>query len=64
MSAFDFLYISWTNMTTLGNDIYTPANDTARVLQMLTAASGLFLFGVLLAFGISRFPKAQNKKFE
>jgi hypothetical protein len=61
-SAFDFLYISWTNMTTLGNDIYTPANDTARILQMLSSASGLFLFGVLLAFGISRFPKAQNKK--
>jgi hypothetical protein len=59
--AFDFLYISWTDMTTLGNNIYTPANDIARVLQMLTAASGLFLFGVLLAFGINRLPKSQNK---
>lgn len=59
--AFDFLYISWTDMTTLGNNIYTPTNDIARILQMLTAASGLFLFGVLLAFGINRLPKTHHK---
>ncbi len=59
-SAFDFLYISWTDMTTLGNNIYIPASDAARMLQMLTSAFGLFLFGVLLAFGINRLPKAKN----
>jgi Ion channel len=53
-TAFDFLYISWTDMTTLGNNIYTPANTIARVLQMLTATSGVLLLGVLLAFGINR----------
>jgi hypothetical protein len=53
----DFLYISWTAMTTIGNNIYTPQGDTARVLQMLNTTSGLLLLGVLLAFGINHIPK-------
>jgi hypothetical protein len=53
----DLLYISWTAMTTIGNSIYTPQSDMARVLQMLTTTSGLLLLGVLLAFGINHIPK-------
>jgi hypothetical protein len=53
---FDFLYISWTDMTTRGNT-YAPQGVAARMFQMLTTTSGLLLLGVLLAFGINRLPK-------
>jgi len=48
----DYLYISWSNITSLGNSIYVPEGDTARFLEVLTTTSGILLLGVLLAFGI------------
>jgi hypothetical protein len=52
-SPLDYLYISWTNLTTLGNSYY-PQHELAKLTTGLTAASGLFLVGVLLAFGINK----------
>jgi hypothetical protein len=49
--ALDYLYLSWTDMTTLGNH-YIPLNNFARGLEMATASSGLLLLGVLVALGI------------
>lgn len=54
---FDFLYISWTGMTTLNNNTYSPEGVVARLFQMLTTTSGILLLGVLLAFGINQIPK-------
>jgi hypothetical protein len=42
---FDYLYISWTNMTTLGNE-YGPVSDMARILRLASVTSGLLLLGV------------------
>jgi len=50
--AVDYLYISWSNITSLGNSAYVPEGDTARFLEVLTTTSGILLLGVLLAFGI------------
>lgn len=61
--AFDFLYISWTNMTALGNN-YIAQTDTARLLQMLTSVSGILLLGVLIAFGINHIPKEVEREIE
>jgi hypothetical protein len=51
--AFDFLYISWTDMTTLGND-YSVHSVAARALQMATTTSGVLLLGVLVAVGVNK----------
>lgn len=48
---FDYLYISWSSIATLGST-YQPETDLARILEVLAATSSLFLFGVLIAFGI------------
>jgi hypothetical protein len=50
-SPLDYAYISWTNITSLGN-AYQPEGNPARLLEALTTTSGIFLLGVLLAFGI------------
>ena len=49
---FDYFYISWSNITSLGNNIYVPRGDLARLLEVSTTTAGIFLLGVLLAFGI------------
>jgi hypothetical protein len=51
--ASDYLYISWSDLTTIGNNIYTPQNSVARYLELLTTTSGLLLLTVLVAFGIN-----------
>lgn len=50
-SPLDYAYISWTNITSLGN-AYQPKGNPARLLEALTTTAGIFLLGVLLAFGI------------
>lgn len=62
--AFDFLYISWTDMTTLGNNVFTPANNMARILQMLTTAYGLLLFSVMLALGMNPSRRTRSKDLQ
>jgi hypothetical protein len=49
---FDFLYISWTQMVTLGN-AYTPKTDAARALTMATSTSGVLLLAVFVASAIA-----------
>jgi hypothetical protein len=50
--AFDYLYVSWTDMTTIGN-AYIPHSVAARALKMATTTSGILLLGILVAFGIN-----------
>jgi len=47
-----FLYMSWTNLTTLGNS-YTAATWYAQLLVMVQLASGLFLTVVVIALLVS-----------
>jgi hypothetical protein len=49
----DYLYISWSALTTVGNSVYVPINSMARYLSVLTTTFGALLLGVLLAFGIN-----------
>lgn len=58
--ALDYLYISWANITSLGTDSYFPTNDTARFLEVATTTFGIFLLGVLLAFGIDAVKKQRG----
>jgi hypothetical protein len=53
----DYIYVSWTNLTTLGNSYY-PHSELAKITTGLTAGFGLFLVGVLLAFGINKIRKS------
>lgn len=46
-SPLQFLYISWTHMTTLGGS-YDPTTDTARALQMATSTAGILVLAVLV----------------
>lgn len=50
-SSFDFLYISWSNLTSLGNN-YVTQSDFAHFLEVFATTTGIFLLSVLLAFGI------------
>jgi hypothetical protein len=59
-SAFDFLFISWSSITNIGNNVYVPASTTAKLLQSLNSSFGVLLLGVLLAFGINAFPKEKD----
>jgi hypothetical protein len=54
--ASDYLYISWSNIVTLGSS-YHPQNAAARFLEVLTTTSSVFLLSVLLAFGIDEASK-------
>jgi Ion channel len=47
-SSFDFLYMSWTNFTTLGND-FTPVTPGAQVLNIAEVTSSLVLLAVIVA---------------
>jgi hypothetical protein len=55
--ASDFLYISWSDLTTIGNNLYTPQDSVARYLELMTTTSGLLLLTVLVAFGIDAVKK-------
>jgi hypothetical protein len=50
---FDYLYIAWTQMVTLGNE-YELLTKTARGLAMAAATSGLLILGILVAGALSR----------
>ncbi len=60
-SPYDFAYISWTNLSSLGNNVYVPKGNFARILEASTIAAGIFLLGVLLAFGIDATKDGQTK---
>lgn len=53
-SAVDFLYVSWTNLITLGNDS-VPQSAPAELVVILTGATGIILVGVFLSYAMSRF---------
>jgi hypothetical protein len=53
ISPSDYLYISWANLTSLGQDSYEAKSITAEFLEVLTTTMGIMLLGVLLAFGIN-----------
>ncbi len=60
-AASAYLYISWTSITSLGNESLTPTTDMARFLEISTTTAGIFLLGVLLAFGIGEI-QGKNKR--
>jgi hypothetical protein len=50
-TPFEYLYLSWTYMTTLGNQ-YAPASTVARLLQLGANTSGILLLGIVAARAI------------
>lgn len=50
-TPFEYLYLSWTYMTTLGND-YVAESTGANILQLAAATSGIFLLGIVVARAI------------
>jgi hypothetical protein len=56
----DFLYISWSNVTSLGTE-YVGQNEFARFLEVLSATTGIFLLSVLLAYGINEIKKPPDR---
>jgi len=59
--AFDYLYASWSNFTSLGSE-YEPHGSVARFLAVSTTTMGIVLLGVLLAFGIDAVEKNEGKR--
>jgi len=49
---FEYLYISWTQMVTVGN-AYQPMTDIARVLTMAASTSGVLLLAVFVASALT-----------
>jgi ketosteroid isomerase-like protein len=49
----EFLYVSWSDMTTLGNH-YIPTTDPAKILVLISGASGVILLGVFLSLAVTR----------
>lgn len=47
----DFLFISWSNLLSLGND-FDARTNLGRFLEVFATSTGIFLLSVLLAFGI------------
>lgn len=47
VSPLQFLYVSWTEMTTLGGS-YGPTSDTARGLEMATGTAGILVLAILV----------------
>jgi hypothetical protein len=60
LASSDYLYISWSAITSLGST-FEPTTEPARFLEVATTTAGIFLLGVLLAFGIN---EVQKKKQE
>jgi hypothetical protein len=52
-SPLEFLYICWTNMTTLGNN-YVATTDLARGLVIASGAVGIILLGLFITVGVGR----------
>jgi hypothetical protein len=50
-SPVEFLYLSWTYMTTVGNQ-YTAKTELARILQLAGSISGILLLGIVAARAI------------
>lgn len=50
---FDYLYLAWTHMTTLGNP-FEPTTAGAKVLSMAASTSGVLLLAVLVASAVGR----------
>jgi hypothetical protein len=58
-NPFDYLYVSWCNMVTLGSE-YTPRSDTARVLVLGAVTSGVLLLGVVAAHTLDLIQEKSN----
>ena len=58
-SWFDHLYMSWTNVLTLGNG-YASQSVLARLLVMAEVGSGLLMIGITLAAILGRFGETNS----
>jgi hypothetical protein len=47
-TPFEFLYLNWTYMATLGNG-YLPASSMAHLFQVAAATAGILLLGIVAA---------------
>ena len=61
LASSDYLYISWSAITSLGST-FKPTTEPARFLEVATTTAGVFLLGVLLAFGITEVQKKNQGK--
>ena len=59
-SALAYLFISWSSVTHIGNNVYVPGSHSAMILQTLTSTFGILLLGILLAYGLNSIPKAKD----
>jgi hypothetical protein len=57
-SPLEFLYISWTNMTTLGNS-YVATTDSARALVIASGAVGIVLLGLFITLGVGKLTRSR-----
>jgi hypothetical protein len=53
LAPWDYLYVSWAAITSLGNGTFTATSEGARFLEVANTTAGIFLLAVLLAFGIN-----------
>lgn len=60
LTASDYLFISWSAITSLGTEAFAPVSEGARFLQVATTTAGILLLGVLLAFGINEVQKRND----
>jgi len=64
LASTDYLYISWANFTSLGQEAYEAKSEVAQFLEVSTTSMGILLLAVLLAFGINEVkdpPKPSGK---
>jgi|GEM_PF-4566965 len=65
LASTDYLYISWANFTSLGQEAYEAKSEVAQFLEVSTTSMGILLLAVLLAFGINEVkdpPKQTGKE--
>ncbi len=62
LASSDYLYISWANFTSLGQDAYEAKSAVAEFLEASTASMGILLLAVLLAFGINEVRDPEKHK--
>ena len=59
-TPFEYFYLSWTYMTTLGNQ-YTPKTEFASALQLAANTWGLLLLGIVVARAIAIVDETKKK---
>lgn len=64
LASTDYLYISWANFTSLGQNAYEAKSEVAQFLEVSTTSMGILLLAVLLAFGINEVKETRQNARE